>query len=561
MRKSKKIVNAYDKIFSEDPLLSEERYLKEYCGRLLNNILENRTLHTAEPVQFDLHVEKDHANFDRPAPKEPPKLKQAEIDAYRAAYLRREPFKLSKRSLDRLKDTTMVMNPRTTWKRALKKLQAANDTSKARGPQKPPLGKRPEPPYPEHSEAKTDLATAASGMDARLRIAAVGYRVRISAIPEQAPLGEDLCMLAPIPDRPMSDQLPETVGARELGRTHLTKTADLPAWQNTVERYISLAQERGSHVIFLPEFAMPAADKDGTFDKRIATLCGNAKYDHFVFTGSRHEGSYNRGLVFQTRDGKLNERLVWHYKVASARTLGENILGPHHNKVPSYPSYAELTSRRIELAISIALCYDAFDPSVFLRLVRQGLRLRNEAWQSSLILVPSFNPSEVFVALLRDLSFVTRSTVVYVNALHGNAKMFICGFAVSDFIGNLEKIKRKIAQAQKALAARRRAVGESKDGSYRSRRALIIEIDERSEALTDLEDALNALDASRGLDHMITVERCEECERADRQHSSLSRCERDVLYYNIDPKLLRALTRYRENFINDSHLPGAFRNR
>lgn len=560
MRKSKTIVNAYEKIFTEDPLLLEERYLKEYCDRLLNNILENRTLHTAETVQFDLHEEKDHANFERPVRGEPPKLTRAQIAAYRDAYRRREPIKLGKRSLNRLKQTTMVMNPRATQKRTISNQPSAKTKRPRSSAANPPARNRGEPPYLEHNDAKKDLEGASSGMDARLRIAALGYRVRISAIPEQAPLGEDLCMLSPIPDKPMSERLAESVGAGELGRTHLTKTADLATWQNTVARYIGLAQSRGSHVIVLPEFAMPAADKNGVFDQHIATLCSNAKYDHFLFTGSRHEGSYNRGLVFQTRDGKLNERWVWHHKVASARTLGENILGPHHNKVPSYPSYADLPSRRVELAISIALCYDAFDPSVFLRLVRQGLRLRKEAWQSSVVLVPSFNPSEVFVALLRDLSFVTRSIVVYVNALHGNAKMFICGFAVSDFIGNLEKIKKKITQAEKTLAKRRRAIGESKEGTYQSRRNAINELDERSDALTELQDTLNALDTSRALDHMITLEHCEECKKTDRLHSQLSHCERDVLYYNIDPKLLRALTRYREHFINDNHLPAAFRN-
>jgi hypothetical protein len=228
--------------------------------------------------------------------------------------------------------------------------------------------------YAEHDDAKKELRRARSSLDKRIRIAAVGYRVRISAIPEQALLGEQLCPLAPIKDQPIAEGLREAVGIGEIGRTRAPDGSDVQEWADTVVRYIEHAHRRKSHVIVLPEFTMPVADKSKPpFDERLAGACASAQYDHFIFGGSRHEGGYNRGMVFQTKSKTPNQKWSWHYKVASARTLGENILGPSHNMIASYPSYINLPDKRaVDLAISIALCYDAFDPSVFLGLVRQA---------------------------------------------------------------------------------------------------------------------------------------------------------------------------------------------
>jgi predicted amidohydrolase len=531
MQRKKKIVNAYNELFKKDPLLLSDKNQKKYCDLLLNNILENRTIHTSEAVEFDLHKPSDHAKFERKVRTDTPSLSSKAVDDYRNAYLQRKPIPKTS-ILNKLKSVSMVMNPRATQKRI-----AA---------------------YTEHDAAATELDGAGSSLDKRIRIAAIGYRVRISAIPEQALLGEELCMLAPADDKPVTEKLPETIGVRELGRTHETKCSDAEEWADTVAAYIKHAHRRKSHVIFLPEFTMPVANAERpSFDQRLARLCADAKYDHFLFGGSRHEGAYNRGLVFQTKDKVLNEKWAWHYKIASARTLGENILGPHHNKVASYSSYINLPDKRtVDLAISIALCYDAFDPSVFLSLVRQGRELTSEQWQT-VILVPSFNPSEVFVALLRDLSFVTRSTVVYVNGLHGNAKMFICGFAISDLAGNVDRIKVMIAAAEKTLEKRRRGIREGKAG--RLRRVELTALQQRTDALTSLHDSLSALAGARGFDHMITVESCPECAAKDRTHRRLSHCERDVMYYNIDPKLVLALRRFREDYIDDRHLPSALR--
>ena len=98
--------------------------------------------------------------------------------------------------------------------------------------------------------------------------------------------------------------------------------------------------------------------------------------------------------------------------------------------------------------IGIAVCYDAFDPTTFLSLLIQA-RTDGSDHVPKILLVPSFNPSRDFVALLRDLSFLARCAVVYVNALHGDAEMFVCGFSITDFANRpSEMIAMVEAEAQ-----------------------------------------------------------------------------------------------------------------
>jgi hypothetical protein len=250
--------------------------------------------------------------------------------------------------------------------------------------------------------------------------------------------------------------------------------------------------------------------------------------------------------------------------MASARNLGENILGPHHNRLPSTTALISLKDAPpLRLAIAVAICYDAFDPSAFLNLVQQGHKLRGEQ-RAGVILVPSFNPSDDFVALLRDLSFVTQSVVVYVDGLHGNAKMFICGFAVSDFAERKPFIQKEIRRyldtyhTKQADIQEEMKTFEEQNRQYRSLKRQLGLITKRADALQELQDSLSALAISRGLDHLITVERCPDCSRK-KHHQELGRCDRDILYYNLDPRFIDALRKYRQNYVNDRYLPKSLR--
>lgn len=536
----------YKDLFDKDPLLLDSENQKKYCERLLNNILENRTVATSDPQHLSLTSAESRRKFERRRPDPPPRPPQAAIDSYRDAYLKRSI--ITPEVFKELRDVTMVCDGERTQKRV-------------------------DGTYADHDAAQAELiaTNARSSLASRIRIAAVGYRVSISRLTEDAMLDESLCMLGDLPEHRLSGDLHEHAGVHELGRTRARENEKrLGAWWTTIKDYLGHAHARRSHVIVFPEFALPPADSrtEAKCEKEIISLCQQAGYDHLLFSGSRHEGGYNRGLVVQVEDKQVFEEPYWHYKIASARTLGENILGPHHNKVASYPVRASLSDREVDLAVTIALCYDAFDPSTFLALVRQGKNLQEEAWPT-VIVVPSFNPSEEFVAMTRDLSFVTRSVVVYVNGLHGDAKMFICGFAISDIIEKIDAIRGHIARKKEPLLEQQDALRKKfVDGypktvegrqAHQNDRAAHREVMNSLEPLTDLEDALASVVDTGGLKHLITVEPCPDCGAGASRHEVIGRCERDVLYYNIDPKLLRALVLFRNDHIDDTALPYALR--
>src|SRR5262249_53376938 len=110
--------------------------------------------------------------------------------------------------------------------------------------------------------------------------------------------------------------------------------------------------------------------------------------------------------------------------------------------------------------ITVAICFDVYDPTVFLSLVLKHVKNLSE-YQKTIVLVPSFNPSPDFVELLRDLSFLAQCPVIYVNWLHGDARAFVCGFAISALVRRLpavkEGIRARIAELESDVDVEQRA--------------------------------------------------------------------------------------------------------
>ncbi|WP_192581675.1 hypothetical protein, partial [Micromonospora sp. AMSO12t] len=134
---------------------------------------------------------------------------------------------------------------------------------------------------------------------------------------------------------------------------------------------------------------------------------------------------------------------------------------------------------------------------------------------SHIILVPSFNPSDDFVELLRDLSFLTGAVVVYVNSLHGDARVFIAGCAVGAVLdGGGATLLAKMEEHLDTMQAVRKAAPEDIDRARKSGdRHLAEQLRKRSTLYRDLTPVLKDLRSSLkdvidrgGLDHIITVE-------------------------------------------------------
>jgi hypothetical protein len=537
-RRETAVTKAYTAIFQDDPLLLDPDNWSKYRAVLLTHLLINRTVASCEPYNININSPTSRYNPEDQLPPNPPAPPADLINDYRRSTRHRDPIPDEAR-FDELKKVTMASDATFTEVRAKKK-------------------------FMPHAQVPADLKKRrkSSKFEDRLCIAAVGYRVKISKLVDAGYLSEDLCpiplstdpQVTPLPDRPGMDQLRAT---RPL--------TDQNHFQNTILSHIGAALEQRPHFILLPEFALPQATAPSNTEKSIdAMICDaaaeKAKIDSFIFAGTRHEGKYNRGLVVSKAGTRVDP--WWHYKVAPARKLGENILGPKGVRIPTYIKPLEIQGKEATVACAIAICYDAFDISMFLNLIDLSVK-SGQSWDHLIILVPSFNTSPDFVAMLRDLSFLARCIVVYANGLHGDAKMFICGFSVSEIIDKRQaiieraadmaeqldnKLRKEEAQFTKRVSedpsAQRTPVEEMQKSDWSDMRT----------ALRRLRSALSELNRSGSLDHLITIEALPPNKR-DRTSVTGSTLD-DILYYNIDMGFLEALRSFRRQFfLGDKFLP------
>jgi hypothetical protein len=525
----------YQYIFSDDPLLLQEASQQAYGRALLTNLMLGRVLTASVPHVIDLHLA--HGGLQRKPPTK--EISTAVSNALKRRYMAARIYRrtISASDLLSLRNLTYVCDPSRTADR---------------------LGGA----YKRH-----DLAISEAGRlgypDRRLRIAAIGFRVKVSRIPALARLDEDLC-----PRPPHAKGMDVQILERAKGKSAL-ESSGRDRWRDTIEAHLRASLERGSHIILAPEFGLPP-DEPGSPDriaKRLQSVAAaGADQDVFIFAGSRHDGEHNCGLLLSRRSGETAVP-YWHYKVTSNKRLGENILGPSGVLFPSYPLELRLGQDEARIIdFMVAIGYDTFDPTVFLSLVLQSVYKRTN-FHELIILVPAFNPSDELVELLRDLSFLAQCTVVYVNGLHGDAAMFISGFSLSD-LTRQEYLKRKLDAKISEL------LGESDDLMRRldeetaefpvdetdidHAKGRMRSVRDRIAHLRMLQATLKELTSVGALDDIITVERCDKCERD--AHEDDYDCQTDILYYNVDTRLIEALAKFRSSyFADDSFLPEPFR--
>jgi hypothetical protein len=543
-------------IFKDDPFLLKGASQRAFGRALLKNVLVRRTALSGSTDLVDLYNPTSRPTRGPTTPPGPPPADL--VRRYLQSRIQRT--ELSEEDREALMRITMLARGERTRRR----LHPV--------PGKDGIGLKDK--FLTHDEARKDLAGEAVDLDHRLRVAAVGFRVKISKLVDNAYLFEDLCVLEQLPYPQPIVGIPDDAGISQLGRTkkaHASQRRHWHRWIDSVCGHVQAALDRDSHFILLPEFALPP-EIDPSFDieARIRQRCkpkaGAQRHAHFIFAGSRHEGGVNRGLVLHGKDPEQPHPTEWHYKVASARSLGENILGPRSDVYSSYETEVQVNGEAFPFHVTVAICYDTFDPSTFLSLVlHTAKRVKYETEQ--IILVPSFNPSEQFVELLRDLSFLTSSTVVYINSLHGDAKAFIYGFAVSDLLDkSSDELVDQIAHHMIELRHRRTdAQHDIRDANRRGDTAAADEAHKRAGLLRDqlsklkaLQDGIRALQNDGGLRHLITVERCDDCVRGS--HRDDYDCRTDILYYNIDARLLKTLQDWRTGYflLDESFLPEPF---
>lgn len=540
--KSESITETYTRIFTDDPLLLVKANQIEYGNALLRHLLLNRTVASFNPEQVLLHKKSTWALFEQRRPPKPPKPFTSVLSRYAKSRRDRDLFQYP------------VTDPHELKKRRKRDFELLSDITLVSRGEKTEARREI---YSYHDAATKDLRDQGcmSRIEGRLRIAAVGYRVQVSKLEGEGYLNEELVGLPNIPDIPITG-LSESVGFEQLSRTKANEVT-LGDWQRAITGHVETALRNKCHFIVLPEFALPADSKALKIDEAIRKLCDTTNHSFFMFCGSRHDGGYNRGPVFSRtfpvdpndtasdeqpiKLSKTNEHTWWHYKFAPARKLGENTMGRWGARIPHYKVRLEVNRREMaSYGVAIAICYDTFDPTMFLNIILQC----RSAQTHSIILVPSFNTSDEFVALLRDLSFLAQATVVYVNGLHGDARMFICGVSVSELVAKMKGLSRIVGKKSKdAEETYQNLLAAHKYGDARSE-----ELEAwrwQSTALDALHTRLLEFRRTGALKHLITVERGAASDA--RKHGRLYVAS-DLLYYNIDISLIKALASFRELF-------------
>ena len=519
----------YKSLFDADPLLLLELSQQKYGKALLQHLLVYRPLTTSRAHPID-------PNKGPPPPRTrgAPQVSQALKDTYfQARYGRADVATLV--TINELED--------------LMKLSLLSDGS---------TFERADNSFKNHVVAEDSLAKwEKQEFDRRLRIAAIGYRVAVSKLGANS-LDEDLCSLKTSDDPPLLSP-DEKALPSQLGRTHLSPSTGITVWHDAISALSRKALNRHARIIVLPEFCLPPQTQNRSIEQDLRRACSNAALDYFFFAGTRHEGRYNRGLILSKRHGHTSLYDHWHYKSASARGLGENVLGPTGTGAVSYETSVMFNSD--EMRVAIAICYDAYDPTTFLNVFLDAVR-NTEARRPRVILVPSFNTHPDFVALLRDLSFLARCAVIYVNGLHGDAEMFMCGFDLSDFERRPNEIVSSLRDRQTELRNEIQtstplagSVIDPRKERQRGRKQ------KQLSEVEILEKRINTLIARGALDHIVTFEDCHTCGVGNSQsHKTDRTCFRDIQYFNIDLALLSALFDFRRfYFLEESFLPDPLR--
>jgi hypothetical protein len=522
------VVTRYEAIFDKDPILLDKQNQNTYFESFLRHLFINRSARDADYVRLNEPTEPISRGKAKPPVTPPSKHLVSRYEE-----MRRCRDKLSKVIFDRLKPYTLVFNPYHTRKRTAGI-------------------------YGLHGRAVSSLRKKPSSLDNRLRIAAIGYRVGLSTIQDENYFGEELCVL-PKPEVRLPDDLREQCDVNELARTKLV--GDRARWEKDILDRIALAFKRKPHVVVLPELALPPSltGQSDHIESQIEKLTlAKGGDDVLVFAGTRHESIYNRGLLISKMAGEIRRR--WHYKLAPARKMGENTLASQDVRVPVYVKTFKIGHRRQPtFEFMIAVCYDAFDPTVFLTLLKKAVE-NTKVFEHLFILVPSFNRSDDFVALLRDLSFLGRCCVLYVNGLHGDARLYMYGFSVSELlekqdniIVDIDQLLIRLRQEIEAEDERWAKLIDSNTNAERDPALLEKRNDnlEMENALRGFKSDIETLKEEGGLRHLVTVE-----QRPRRPDQAGTTKGDDILYYNIDLRLLATIKKYRaEFFLDDKHLP------
>lgn len=273
---------------------------------------------------------------------------------------------------------------------------------------------------------------------------------------------------------------------------------DHSKWCGHRRTELSLALDFKPDVICFPEFAYPPPASGRTYHESGETTSSIANDDEikndyidrstygrnrykfeeeikadlkgksqpFVFLGSYHcpFDFYNMGVIFPL--GSDDEKFTTKKRMSTIDDDGEvreytkfrSIAPPvlYRKRFPArrrmeytrIPSNFEFHTFNIDdVCIAVMICSDAVDLNQFFNLARINI-VENVKEKIDIVLIPSFNQSPKLVSMCRELSFLTRTVVAFVNANEysshfPNSEVFVGGFTPTD-LSSMGKSSRSV---------------------------------------------------------------------------------------------------------------------
>jgi len=208
----------------------------------------------------------------------------------------------------------------------------------------------------------------------------------------------------------------------------------------------------GADVILAGEFGCPSSEnptENEALMGEIRDLIRAVEQPIFLVAGSRHTPSkpdckspYNANVAMlfggdpdhPDFEESLVEQPIGHFKRAPSISLMERIFSPESEMLPVYMTPF--------CNFGLLICSDAFDTQILFSFLRQN-SLRHH--RAQVILIPSFNKSDLFYDACRYLSYLSNATVIVLNSYskprfpEPALRVFTAGFDMNELPGCIDK--------------------------------------------------------------------------------------------------------------------------
>lgn len=215
---------------------------------------------------------------------------------------------------------------------------------------------------------------------------------------------------------------------------------------------LQAAIDGGADVILAGEFGCPSSEdaaENNSFMDEIRDIIRNVDRPLFLVAGSRHTPSapkrpspYNANVAMlfggdpdhPDFEESLADQPIKHFKRSPSISLMERIFSPESEVLPVYMTPF--------CNFGMLICSDAFDTQILFSFLRQNSVRHHRA---QVILIPSFNKSDLFYDACRYLSYLANATVIVLNSYskprfpEPALRVFTAGFDMNEFSDCIDK--------------------------------------------------------------------------------------------------------------------------